>query len=736
MKQKNWNRFAALALAMGMSASVLATPALAEDTTPETADAAVSAVDGGQAQAPDAVEATDAMGDASEDTVNAYTYDVKDTVINIGASQDSVTVTWYGSNPTGGLLRYGVQGGEMNTVTANVAPTSQDGWYKNYVTLTGLAATTTYEYAVSADQDAAHYQEAKTFTTKAFGDAVDYSFLLFGDPQIGSSGNNEKDTAGWLNTLAHATAKFPNINFLFSMGDQINAYYNYDQSNLAKVEAEYDAFLSAPQIANLPLATELGNHDCGYNTALYGQHFTLPNVSASYGQVSGDAYGDNPINSESNADGDYYFTYNNTLFMVLNSSCLSVAEHKAFLEETLAANPNADWTVVSFHKSIYSVASHVTEADIETLRNGLSPVLNDLGIDVVLQGHDHVYARSYIMGGDGGMTADVQKDADGKALTEITNPNGVQYLTFNSASGSKFYKITNEAFEYTAVMNQEKVPNYSVASVTADSFTVTTYRSSDDSVVDTITLNKSEAQDASAFVTRLYKVCLDRAPDADGLAYWNDKLTTGAKTAAEVVEGFMLSKEYTAKNLSNGDYVENAYTAMLGRASDESGKATWVANLNNGMSRVSILAGFTGSAEFKALCETYGIQAGTIALTEARDKNAKVTGFVARLYTTCLDRAADVAGLNDWCNKLLTNAQSAKQVAGGFVFSAEFTAKKYNNKDYITHLYRAFMGREPDAAGLNNWVAAMNAGMTRQKAFDGFADSTEFGNIVAGFGLK
>ncbi len=230
------------------------------------------------------------------------------------------------------------------------------------------------------------------------------------------------------------------------MGDQINAYYKYDTSNLSQVEEEYDGFLNAPQLTQLPLATELGNHDCGYNTALYGQHFTLPNISEKYGQVSGDAYGDNAVDSESTGDGDYYFTYNNTLYMVLNTSCLSIAEHKAFLEETIQANPDVTWKVVSFHKSIYSVASHVTESDIVTLRNGLSPILSQLGIDIVLQGHDHVYARSYIMGGESGMTADVQKNADGSALTEVTNPDGVQYITMNSASGSKFYKITEEAF--------------------------------------------------------------------------------------------------------------------------------------------------------------------------------------------------------------------------------------------------------------------------------------------------
>lgn len=259
-----------------MSAGMTVTPALAEEATPEAAAPAETvAVDG--------------------PTFYANSHDVKAVVMNIGAAQDSVNVTWYGSTPTGGMLKYGVQGGEMTTLQAAVAPTSSEGWYKNTVTLTGLQSNTTYEYAVSADKDEAHYGETKTYTTQTFGKDEPYTFLVFGDPQIGCSGSIDDDNGGWTNTLNHALAKAPNANFLFSMGDQINAYYKYDTSNLSQVEEEYDGFLNAPQLTQLPLATELGNHDCGYNTALYGQHFTLPNISEKYGQVSGDAYGDNAV---------------------------------------------------------------------------------------------------------------------------------------------------------------------------------------------------------------------------------------------------------------------------------------------------------------------------------------------------------------------------------------------------------------------------------------------------------
>ena len=174
-----------------MSVGMTVTPALAEEATPEAA-------------APAETVAVDAP------TFYANSHDVKAVVMNIGAAQDSVNVTWYGSTPTGGMLKYGVQGGEMTTLQAAVAPTSSEGWYKNTVTLTGLQSNTTYEYAVSADKDEAHYGETKTYTTQTFGKDEPYTFLVFGDPQIGCSGSIVDDKGGWTNTLNHAPAKAPN----------------------------------------------------------------------------------------------------------------------------------------------------------------------------------------------------------------------------------------------------------------------------------------------------------------------------------------------------------------------------------------------------------------------------------------------------------------------------------------------------------------------------------------------
>jgi len=92
------------------------------------------------------------------------------------------------------------------------------------------------------------------------------------------------------------------------------------------------------------------------------------------------------------------------------------------------------------------------------------------------------------------------------------------------------------------------------------------------------------------------------------------------------------------------------------------------------------------------------------------DSKSQVSEFVTRLYQLCLDREPDAAGLNDWINNLLARKITGAQAAEGFIFSAEFTSKNTNNSEFLTILYRAFFNREPDADGFNKWLVLLDAG--------------------------
>ncbi|MFD1108144.1 DUF4214 domain-containing protein [Pseudoroseomonas ludipueritiae] len=98
---------------------------------------------------------------------------------------------------------------------------------------------------------------------------------------------------------------------------------------------------------------------------------------------------------------------------------------------------------------------------------------------------------------------------------------------------------------------------------------------------------------------------LGRLPDAQGLTNWRTGLDTGTQSQANMMDGFMASDEFKARygaDTSTTDFVELLYNNALHRASDRSGKATWVGWLDSGtMTRASTVLGFSESAEHVAL---------------------------------------------------------------------------------------------------------------------------------------
>lgn len=239
------------------------------------------------------------------------------------------------------------------------------------------------------------------------------------------------------------------------------------------------------------------------------------------------------------------------------------------------------------------------------------------------------------------------------------------------------------------------------------------------------------------FVSRLYQKVLKRNADAEGLAQWSNDLYDHKRTGAQVVQHIFESPEFLSKETTEEEYIELLYQAVFDRSSDPSGLATWQGVLEQGMSRTYVLKGFMESGEFDKMCQNYSITKGSIDLIESRDQNPGVTAFVSRLYNLALNRRPDVLGLNDWTNRLLTKKQTPKQVASGFVFSNEMKEKKLNDADFVTMLYNTMLNRAPEPAGLQDWVGRLqDKSFTREKVFDGFADSVEFGDIVKSYGIK
>ncbi len=240
-----------------------------------------------------------------------------------------------------------------------------------------------------------------------------------------------------------------------------------------------------------------------------------------------------------------------------------------------------------------------------------------------------------------------------------------------------------------------------------------------------------------AYITRCYQIILGRDPDLSGMNTWFNELNSGRRAAAEIIEQFVNSDEFKNKKYSKDDAVEILYNAMLGRSSDAAGKADWVSKLKAGQPLAAVINGFCGSAEFKAICDSYGIQPGSVNVIEqvVEESDEKIRAFVARCYKIILERDADEGGMNTWADELKSHRNAATEIIEAFINSQEFQNKKYSNPDAVEILYKAMLGRGSDVAGKTDWVAKLNNGQPLTAVINGFCGSAEFKAICNAYGI-
>lgn len=436
----------------------------------------------------------------------------------------------------------------------------------NKVTATGLKENKTYYYSYDNGNG---YTKPAAYTTKSTNN---FSFAFVGDPQIGSSNELKgKDTQefydaqsnavksdafNWSSTLNAALEKTDDqLSFVVSAGDQIQTTKKkLPNKDASKSEIEYTGYLSPEALKSLPVATTVGNHDA--DNANYTYHFNRTNASE--------------LGSNKVVGGDYYFKYGNALFIMLNTQDTNVAEHKQFIEQTVAANKDCKWRIVTLHQDIYGSAEHSNEPEITNLRYQLTPIFEQNDIDAVLTGHDHAYSRSKMLLG-GTKANDYTDEKDQKYLTylksimdekaietvkkqgsSVINPEGVLYMTAGSSSGSKYYDLVPRQQTYIAHRWQEDVPTYSVVDVTENSLTINTYRTDNDEKIDetfSITKSKGDTTSLNAEIKA-----------SESIVKQKDAYTTESYRVFE--QALTGAKEVAADKKATKDEVENALKAL------------------------------------------------------------------------------------------------------------------------------------------------------------------------------
>lgn len=328
---------------------------------------------------------------------------------NDASSQVNVTYTTIAD--TGTVMKLNPVGDTANVIyVEGTSYAGISGKYIHEISVTGLEAYTEYEYTVGDGFNSA----SGTFKTAlAKNDTRSFTFAYIADTQVSNAANAK--------ALGATLAEINNINpdFVYLAGDTTDSATNENQWQwLFNNDGLYPNG-GQDMFANSLIAVTQGNHD---NNELY-QHINAPEEADKIA---------------------YSFDYGCMRFISLNLEIArysddSRAKQEAMLRSEVAdAKANGQWVVVAFHKSIYTGASHIVDGDVIAARKFWSPILAELDVDLVLQGHDHVYSRGFVNAN--GENAHPAINEDGS----IEQPaNAPLYMVGGHAGGLKWYSRKN-----------------------------------------------------------------------------------------------------------------------------------------------------------------------------------------------------------------------------------------------------------------------------------------------------
>ena len=300
------------------------------------------------------------------------------------ATQNSMILRWRTDVPTDSKVRFGISPSNLNSVIVSPAFETE-----HTVEVTGLNPGTTYYYSIGTNNTVYASGLNHFFETLplAFEDEV-YSFLVLGDAGTGEQG--QIDTKNAVLNFA-GTSHF---NGVLLLGD--NAYQSgfdneYQDNFFAN---KYNEIFENTVIWPAPGNHDYNNHIPFSPSPAYFDIFNCPTNGESGGVPSG-------------TEKYYSFNHGNIHFVSLDSYDVSRSasgEMATWLQQDLSVN-QMEWVVVFFHHPPYTKGSHDSDntffldGELVDMRENILPIMEQYGVDLVLNGHSHSYERSMLIDG-------------------------------------------------------------------------------------------------------------------------------------------------------------------------------------------------------------------------------------------------------------------------------------------------------------------------------------------------
>jgi len=356
-------------------------------------------------------------------------------------------------------------------------------WHLFKVHLENLEPGATYYFR--AGHVDTGYGKTGSFKIAGNSDSIDkLTFVHLTDCQEASQSGYTK----WSKVLEQAYITAPDSKFVAFTGDLTNDSH----ANLTMKQWVWGLQEPSGTLLDTVLEPSSGNHDS------YDYSFT-DRFDINWGDY------DNGDITDQKSGGCYSFKYgDNIAFITLNSNESDGGDEtygaqKNWLIGELEKYKDCKWKIVQIHKGMMSTGDHTNDGDVDYLRDELSKIFAEYKVDLVLQGHDHVYtrSRSYYYGYDfdgqlyDGVTpiwldSDIIFDYNFNGTTRMVNlePSGTHYVTINFCASKTYPVETNldediyigvNPLEGNGCSVQPNLPMYGVVQIDGDTLIYDAY---------------------------------------------------------------------------------------------------------------------------------------------------------------------------------------------------------------------------------------------------------------------
>ncbi|MBP5163171.1 MAG: metallophosphoesterase [Spirochaetales bacterium] len=359
--------------------------------------------------------------------------------LTAGPGQDAsrqIIISWHNPQDTCTLEYTDPSGSEFtHSIEVTGEPTASE-WadlssiYRYKVTLTDLVPGSEYRYRVlTPDGKASEVQFFRTAGTDGT-----FSFAWMSDIHASTEASMQN-----FRTLLDMEREKADLSFCLFTGDMVNQGKRYTY---------WESWTDSKVLSDMPYAFVIGNHEYYPNNSL---ETATPSYFLDFAAI--------PDNHGVSIASDYWFLYDNVLFICLDSMAPDYARKQSpnpYLED------QAKWfeDVINNNAGNYKyiiVCQHFAHLDGDDEGTGFYsfwyPYFDKFGVDLALTSDSHKYSRSKPLYDDqvseAGTVYLTSPMAEGKTLSEISNTDQLgdrsAFNTAKTVSGGAYIEVTPQS---------------------------------------------------------------------------------------------------------------------------------------------------------------------------------------------------------------------------------------------------------------------------------------------------